>query len=823
VNRLVSTLLLAVVLASCTKNTSRPSAKLNGPQGVAVYRGYGLDQPGVLRPLVAVANTRGDDLRIIDAITDKPLEGPTLVAALSVPLEPRPSLIAAGSLHDRAVDGTEARKADLLVVAPRGQVPRPAPAAAGTFGAVIQVIVTWDDRTRVADSFDLGDLLPTAALTGLVVAPVPESDGAGGWRPAAGKARVLATSTDGALVSIEATRDATSDAILLGTPVVQLLGFAGLDLAVSSDGTGLYVATLDPIPPSGLLGVAELDNTAAPPAMAVRALSTRIGTTRVAALDVAPFLDNLPSTPELDSFGPAVPRVYAVLDPASCGRDRSVPCGIAVVDPALGALAADPAGELPFQLPIEVPGEVVDLTVSGPPKVSDRAGYLKFDPGSGLRWTQAFAAVSTTAGRVYLVDLSHFAVGNVVSPLVGTSTTRVVASGSYLPSNLSALDSAAIGTWYEAAGVESAVQFAASAKDGIAVTPGYTRSETFAVTYQGKLPGLSSRQAVIHVASGAPIRVAVQEATGLSGPGTSAWRTVARLYDPRLAVQVSDRVDVEVFPSGICPNGNVELVVTKLLPPDPLLYPGGAVEVVPAVPQPSGADAACLPQGDTAVTASFLAWDMVLVGSTSGYAGRPPVVPDTPESAPRFEFGYADEQALSCPIMPDDPEAWPPAQGAIDACQADVATCRETCERLVLARRARRSFYMTDSCPPVAGTTESACVARWVTTGGLTFPMPKGPVVAFKLGITDHALGMTLRRGTYMGFTTGSGLVQGSRAPSTSAESSGAAAPAGVTLFDRSAETGLPNDGLHGYAACSDNLILGFAPWSTGAPATTIR
>ena len=824
-NRATPWLLALLAMAGCAKNTTRPSGKMHGPQGVAVYHGLAADQPGVLRTLVAVANTRGDDLRLIDAVTDKVLLGPTLVAALAVPTEPRPSLIAAGSLHDQAPDGTSLERADLLVVAPRGQVSRPLPAASGTFGVVIQTIVTWDEKTRVDTTVDLSDLLPEAALTGLLVAPVLEPDPTGGWRRAANQARVLATTTDGALVSILASRDPAdaTNAIHLASPVVQLLGFQGLDLAISSDGTRIYVATLDPIPAAGgVLGVAELDNTATAGAMPVRAIPARLGTTQVAAQDVAPFLDNDKNNPEFDSFGPVEPRVYAVLDPDGCGRDRSMPCGIAVIDPVLGGLALDPAGELPYQLPIQVPGEIQDMAASGPPKVSDLAGYLKFDPGSGLRWTQSFAGVTTTAGRVYLVDLSHFSVGNVVSPLVGSSATRVISSASYIAPP--ATDSAAIGIWYEPIGSPATLNFDTMAALGIAVTPGYTNSETFTITYQGKIPGLYSRQAVAHVEAGAPSRIAVQEDTGLTGPGTPAWRSVARLYDPRLAVHVGDLVQVQAFPAGYCQGGTFELVVTELLPPDPVQYPGGAVAVAPAPNQPVGGDPACLPQGqDSAVTVTFLASDMVLAGTASGYAGRPSVVFGAPEAAPRFEFKYEDEQALACPIMPDDPRDWPPAAADVASCQADVANCRDTCERLVLARRARRSFYMTDGCPPISGTVGTNCVNLWQRFYGLTFPMPKGPAVAFKVGVTNPELGLTLRRGTYLYFVTGSGFVPGSRGPSASTGSSGASTPFGVTVFDRSAVTGLANDALHGYAAFADDLVVDFAPWSNSAPATTIR
>ena len=834
-NRLAPWLLAAAALAGCAKNTARPSAKMSGPQGVAVYRGLGADQPGVLRMLVAVANTRGDDLRIIDAVTDKVLAGPTVAAALSVPTEPLPSLIAAGSLHDQDTAGTNVLKSDLLVVAPRGQVwiePVP-PATAGKFGAVIQSIVTWDEKTKVDVTIPLADLLPDATLTSLLVVPAWERDPVtSALSTKAGAALVLACTSDGALVSILATRDPTDtkNTIVLAPPVVQLLGFACLDLAVSSDGTRVYAATIDPIPAAGgVLGVAEFDNTVNVVLadgtfphvdMPIRALSARLGTTQVAALDVKGFKANT-TDPEVDTFDDvAAPRVYAVLDPTRCGTDRSMPCGIAVIDPVLGTLAPDPAGELPYQLPIQVPGEVVDFAVSGPPATTDagKEGLLKFDPGSGLRYTQAFAGVATTSGRIYLADLSHFSLGNAISPLAGTTGTRVIGLGKYLAEP----GSAPLGFWLEPTGATASVEIDTLAIPGIAVTPGYTASETFWVTYQGMLPGLISRQAIAHVTTGAPSRIAVQEPTGLSGPGTSPWRGVARLYDPRLAVRVGDLVEVETFPSGSCPNGTFELEVTAILPPDPLLYPGGAVAVTPSASQPAGADPNCLPQNTgSKVTVSFRSRNLVLAGSSSGYAGRPDLVASPPDATARFEFKYEDEQALNCPIMPDDPGAWPPSDAEIASCEADAATCRATCERLMLARRARRSFYVTQACPDLTTATGLACWNRWVTTFGLQFPMPKGPVVAFKVGVKAGA--GELKRGTYVAFKTSSGFVAGSRAPSAGSGGTGAEAPYGVTLFDRSAVTKVANDGIHGYAAFVNNLVLDFATVGGTGAATTIR
>ena len=112
------------------------------------------------------------------------------------------------------------------------------------------------------------------------------------------------------------------------------------------------------------------------------------------------------------------------------------------------------------------------------------------------------------------------------------------------------------------------------------------------------------------------------------------------------------------------------------------------------------------------VTVSFMTPNLVLAGAASGYAGRPDFVFAPPETAPRFEFKYQDEESplLSCPIMADDPSLWPPAPADIAACDADP-DCRAKCERLVLSRRARRSFYMTDGCLAITTASGEAVTA----------------------------------------------------------------------------------------------------------------
>ena len=827
--RLSLVLVLALGAAACAKNKSLPAAKLQGPTGVAVFRGYAAETGAAIRYLVAVSNTRGNDLRVFDALTDKMLLGPTLVYALSVPTEPRPSLIAAGPLADVDSSGAEVALPDLLVVVPGGQVARPG--LPGQFAAAVQVIVTWQQATVVDRTIDLGDVAPGATVVSVAVAPVPVPDGAGGWTKAHGAARLLLGMSDDSILVLEAARDASTEAILLGPPQRQDLSFTPLDLAVTPDGTRLYVATTDPIPGAGgILGVADLDLTATPGSFPVRAIGARVGTTSVSYVEVAPFIanDDTATFPDLDLFGPAAPRVFAALDPARCGRDRSMPCGVAALDPVAGGLAPDPAGELPYQMPMQVGGDIVDLQGSGPPAVSSRPGLFQIAPGSGRRWTQSFAAVSSSAGKVYLADLSHFALANDISSLSGSTRAGPGTSETSVPN----IQSNPMGFWSRVEpttpGAPWELLFSFKAVQGIGVTPGYVASDLWNVVYQGQLPGLSTRRGLATVpAASAPTKIAYQEATGLSGPGASEWRDVIRVYDPRMAIQIGDIVEFIATPSGSCPLGKFEMVVTGLVPPSPDA-PGGALALEPAASQPTNpgqivpADPTCLPEGSaTPVTTNIRASGYVLTGSRVGYAGRPVEVFNPASGQPPFQLAYENEDLLSCPIMPDAPEDWPPPPAAISACEADPATCRAICERLVLARRARRIFYVTNRCSEQ----DTACSSYWtVPPNSLVFPFPKGPALTFKLGVKHQGGGFAPPyREAFITFNTVSGLVPAVRVPYSGSAVGASELPGGVVLFDRSLATGVVDDPIRGFVPFTNNAVLDFSPSVPGQNATTIR
>ena len=307
-------------------------------------------------------------------------------------------------------------------------------------------------------------------------------------------------------------------------------------------------------------------------------------------------------------------------------------------------------------------------------------------------------------------------------------------------------------------------------------------------------------------------------------------------------IQAQDIVEVSGFPDGVCPLGKFEMVVTGLLPPT-ADSPGGALAVAPAPSQPTNAgqtqpaDPGCLQGLETEVAVTVRAWGYVLYGSSTGYAGRPQENFDPRDPAtPPFELKYENEDLLSCPIMPDLPEAWPPPPAAIAACEADVATCRATCHRLVLARRARRVFYVSNRC---ADGYEQACFNTWVQLPplvnndpqplrlprSLVFPLPTGPVVAFKLAVKrDNGGYDPPERGAILSFSTASGYSPTSRVPySTAGAVSGAVLPGRVVLHDRTEATSVATDGIHGFAAFADNLVLEFASGAAGQNATTIR
>jgi hypothetical protein len=875
VNRLCALLAAAALLAACGKTTSRPAAGFRGMTSVAVFKGLMNEHPTELRTFVATANPLGDELKFVDALAQTVVMAPAPVGPLSVTTLPRPAYLAAASLSDGAA------QADLLVVASGS----PQPSSGGGLTVQLEVVGTWDPFTRVAASVDLGLVAPDGELLALHATPVPRAAAGGGFEPTPGRARVLAALTGGRLVTVEFTRGAGGAVEVAGAPVVQQLGFDAEAMASAQAGALVYAATVDPIPgPGGTFGVAELDASGAPGAFGVRALDARGPTVAVAALDVREFTGYGPG-PWLDTFAAtAAPRVFAALEPGSCGRDYPMPCGVVVLDPATAAILPDPAGVAEFMAPIQVPGIVTNLSATLPSAVAEvftppirdappqtMTGLMKLSPGSGQRFTTGLIQAGTTLGRSYVIDPAHFAVATDVDLLRGNNRTRITEFTSGRPPQPNGTPYGPewyqLGVWDERP--ESQIEGAngskvpvvstriTTAQAVVGLTPGFTNTERWTFTWQGILPGLGGRRAELRSAGGAPTSLAVQVRTGLTGAGGApVFRDVARLYDPALAVHLGDLVVVDATAYPACqqdPGGTLtpphagkgglfELVVTAIRPPD-AAAPGGWLEVSPAPTQPANpvrdasgnlvlnqdgtwkttvGDPTCVAGlgSDLPVTVSVRASGLVLSGTQTGYAGRPPVVDFLPDSAVPFELAWVDERTLpACPILPEVGDPWPPSAPAIAACEANQFACRNACERHVLSRRTRRLYLLTDRCEPLPLAQQTPqiktdCGLLWTS---LTFPFPTGPVLSLKVGLIDGAgnqfpydanVPLNLQRDTTLTLSTSNGIAPASRQPYTGNTPTGAALPAQAVWYDRGAATGNGADSMHAWIGFGEGVLI---------------
>ncbi|MCM2333908.1 MAG: hypothetical protein NDI82_08155, partial [Anaeromyxobacteraceae bacterium] len=758
---LAAALAAAGALAGCNKTSARPNLRLSGPSAVAVYHGRSERDPAALRHYLAVANERGDDLRILDAIDGRAVLAPGLILSLSVPTAPRPALLAAGSLGDG--------EADLLVVAPAG-LSTCDPALPDRLVGCLQVVHTWTEETALATQLTLvvGSLAgdDDAAVLAVAAVPVPEADGLGGWRAAAGRVRVVAALTGARLLVAEYRRAADGKAIELAGAAVHPLAFAGapfeaVALSGSPDLAHVYAATPDPL--GAVEGVAELDLSGAfdqaPP---VRAIAAGAPTTQVLAATVRPVTGLSAADPKVDVHGPEVLRVWAALDPARCGRDRVITCGLAVLDPVAGGPVPDQADPTRPHLPIFVPGTITALTAVYPPSVgaleldgtaapAGQAGPLqRLTRTSGEHYVSTLAAAATTSGVIALIDLGRGTVALDRDALEArTSGTPASVSGatSSVPDDTTR---ARLGL-YPNPKVEtdppSTDLSLLSLAGRVQMTPGFTPDDSWTLRWQGELPGLSALRGQLQSAPGGGLEwVAVQ--TYADEAPAPVYRGVGRLYDPRLALRVGDLIVVAPDDTVACPGKLFELEVTELLPPDPVKHPGGAVKVRPADDQPTvtvdgqsvRANPNCLDgKGRSTASLTFRAGGLVLTGTAFGYGGRP--VPDQ-----LHELRWHDTSGLSCPLI-DDP-AWPPADvGCL------TQACRDPCEEILLARKARRNFYLRERC----ATDDSVCIGRW---GDAAKDNEEGPLLAFRAGWVPATQGGPVleARDSVLAISTSSGL-----------------------------------------------------------------
>ena len=300
----------ALFAAACSTGPTTVGLRLNEPSAIVAYAGiaHGSD---LVRPLLAVASRRGDELRLIDPSADLPIFGPGVIYPLSIPTAPRPQLLASASLGDG--------EADLLVAASAGPPGLDPTTGKARTVASLQVIKTWTQTSRVAFEVSLDAL--TAGSEILSVLGIPGVTGGG-------KARLLVGATGGQLAVVDFTRGTQGEVVLdTATPVLQTFLFDAVDMALLPPPDGspserrVFLASRDQIGTG--FGVAELDATVGATATwTPLLLEAHASTVAVAAgwvyERVSPAAPADPCSPY--AFTPVkVPRVYAALDESRCG------------------------------------------------------------------------------------------------------------------------------------------------------------------------------------------------------------------------------------------------------------------------------------------------------------------------------------------------------------------------------------------------------------------------------------------------------------------------------------------------------------------------
>ena len=545
----------ALLLAACSTGPTTAGLRLSEPSAIVAYSGVAPvpagQQPLGVRPLLAVASRRGDELRLIDPSSDQPIFGPGIIFPLSIPTEPRPQLLAAASLGNAA--GTDKDgKADLLVAVSAGSTS-------------VQVIETWTDAGRVAFEVQLDQVVVLPAGTEILsVLGVP----------VAGGARLLVGTTGGNLVVLQFKRSASIDAVELdpASPPIVNLGFDVADMTLLPADPALPLPAPLPNPtrvflasrgavgatpgatPAPIFGVAEIDGAAdLTLPLTVTPIDTRASTVAVAAGWVDERL--VASADHCSPYtfsGTRKPRLYAALDELRCGPDQPIACGLATVDLSTGQLAVDlgnlavqavtvtppdiahPDGIVPaqdYRAPMPVFGVPVHIAIgyapaggfsrhttdlvvpsgcptsspTAPPTAPD-AGLLlpllRLQPTPGSIDTSAVAMVTSSDGRVYWFDLSRSAPVNEVDAVLGGSRAGLT-SASTVPLTAG---TAALGLWRNDAtgtlGTDSITVDPVALPFAIETWPGFTERATWSLTWQGGLPSLQRRAGVIATIGG---------------------------------------------------------------------------------------------------------------------------------------------------------------------------------------------------------------------------------------------------------------------------------------------------------------------------------
>lgn len=823
-------------LATACGDDSPPTVTIGfrQPAALAVFRGVTLDDTANVRPYIAVANAGRNDLTILDATDDTSVAAPVQLKALVLPVAERPMLLAAASLGDGA------DKADLLVAVSAGD-------------SVLQVVTTWDATNTVFT--EPGEGSPAVDLVDDVIALVALPS-------APGTARVAAALAGGKIAVASWTRAADGLAIALGgAPSVVTLPFQPVALAAAPDDplqadvqTAIYAATLDPIGP-GVFGVAEIS----PDLSSVTALGARGPTRLVAAARLRER--GAPSTAkDRTAFdfaaGPMV-RVYAVLDESGCGVDKPIDCGVVTLAPELSsaadAIPDDWAGRMPYRAPIPIPGRPLALAVAQPPVVPPSPELTQY-AGDAMRVFGGASELATTGvgivasddGKSYFLDLGRFKV------ITAATTLGTIGATVATPSPM---DTAADATqlrrrlWVQDPGAGTFVPDLATGNPDLATaatlvkrTPGWTRTTSWTISYQKELPDLAGRSAEAgNDAAGSPW-LAMQV-----GYGTAPRRLtqVVKLWHPALGVREGDIAVIKAAGVPGCvgtpPPGTAagtaeenirrefELPIASLLPPT-VEYPGGAVSLSAPVaesPETLAAWTACYEGLRSAgailprLSATLRAGGFVVTGAAVGYAGRPQeVAPSSWSYAlayPAASEGDEDDLVAACPLADWDGIAVVP----VTTC---AAACRATCERAVLARKARRVHHNFESCATPDGPADCLTLFAGVTLPagdvvddlGVSRP---GPVVSFRFGVqeVDAGAGVDPVRGLTLVVSTAGGETPLS--PALTAGSPYLASSA--VAFDRS--TVAASAGYRFLVSYTGDMVLDTTPQLNPPDAVVIR
>ncbi|HET9595728.1 MAG TPA: hypothetical protein VFP65_09120 [Anaeromyxobacteraceae bacterium] len=842
---------LALAAAACSSGPTIAASRFAGPSALVPFSGRApkVDATAV-RPYLAVAASRGDELRLVDPNDDNPVFGPGVVFPLSVTTAPRPLLLAAASLGDG--------EADLLVAVSAGGAPH----GLGVAAPALQVVDTWSGQPRVAFDVSLADAVGTGADVLAVLGLSPRPGPAG--KP---QALVVVGLSGGRLVLVRFERDAdgralrpaAADAVAASAD----LGFDPLDLALEpAPGTRIFAATLDPIPASAgpVQGVAVVDTAGAPGSWVATALDARIGTVAVAAARVPErVVPSAPTDPSVRrsqladtfDFAAAPLSVYAVLDPETCGPSARIGCGIATLRPdqAVPGLAADPAADVlasappgaawppetpppgvapqAFRGPIPVPGIPVHIALGFPPAsgkariVTDANNpdqpVLALNAGGGSRNVPAIAMVTSTDGQVYWIDVARFAPVSDLSFATGTARARVtsagtvaLAAGAYRPG----LHNGAVIAEARLINLDSpfpvpapaVVEDPGSLSSAVEVWPGFTPDESFQVVFRGTLPALSGVGAVYSLGNDGAVYVGAQ--TLVRGTGAPVV-VLSRIGDPELGVRPGDSVLVAPVDTGTFPlvATSCTTPVDAVFPPgDPALdpsrfpagfpgFPGGALRLAPitGTPPPAPAlDPNCLLRvtgAETGGRVAVFAAGWVLSGAQLGYLGRPEV--DVPFTlAPRDETGLSAEDAA-------------------------------------IARKVRRLYYPPEGgCPRNApGTRAAQAVGCYLGFPAMFDPLEPGFALRFTLGLLPPAStpgapvppGAQTQFGAAIFFATTRGITSTQRHPSI-----GGALPQRAVPYDRTV-LGHVDESIRFYVPYADDQVLAFTPLDASANVASIR